>query len=417
MVRPIFQTNFDTSVIRETYPPPRYSSLWLLKGGLCLTGFILLLFSVFSIPISAASQSDKQKLVQLKKQIKQLQLELEADNKQKDHAVYLLQKAEKEVANASRKLSLIENDSRMSRQQLARLQQEQNGLREQLATNQEYLINQIRAAYSIGKQEYVKLLLNQEDPATVSRMMVYYQYFNQARSAQLQKIDKRLLRLKTVSDDIKTQSEKLTHLRQQTLEERQLLNVSREERSKVVASLSASLREKNQRLNSLMRDEQHLQRLLQEIESQLSDVNLDLSPPEKFNRLKGKLRWPATGRISARFGSLRNNSGNLKWKGVVIKTEAGNSVKSVAYGRIVFADWLRGFGMLIIIDHGDDYMSLYGHNERLHKKLGDWVQANEIIATSGDSGGHTSASVYFEIRHKGKPQDPVKWLDSTTGKS
>ena len=394
------------------------NSGWVvLKRFNFLVWIFLLFISVLSFPAFTANQPEKEKLEKLKQQIKLLQQELEADNKQKDRAVYLLQQAEKEVAKASRKLSGIEHDFNSSLQQLSHLQQEQTDLRHQLSANQEYLIKQIRAAYSIGNQEYVKLLLNQEDPATVSRMMAYYRYFNEARSAQLQKIDKRLLRLKTVSDDIQSQSEKLKQLKQQTLKERQVLDESRVKRSSVVASLSATLQQKNQRLNSLLRDEQHLQKLLKEIESQLSDVKLDLSPPKKFSQLKGKLRWPTNGSISARFGSSRNNSSNLKWKGVVIAAKPGNSVKSVAYGRIVFADWLRGFGMLIIIDHGDGYMSLYGHNERLHKKLGDWVQADETIATSGNSGGHATTSLYFEIRHKGKPQDPVKWLMASTERS
>lgn len=387
-----------------------YGALSSYTGKYRIAWSFLLFAYTLSSPVFSADSSDQEKLETLKEQIEQLKQELQSDNKQKDHAVYLLQQAEKEVAKASHKLNQIKKKSSSLDNELSGLQQEQKQLQQQLSTNQEFLINQIRAAYSIGKQEYVKLLLNQEDPATVSRMMVYYQYFNQARANQLKKIDQRLLRLTTVSRDIETQSEKLDSLKQQAIKERELLKASRQQRSQVVASLSKSLKKKNHRLNSLLRDEQHLKKLLREIESQLSDVKLDLAPPKKFKQLKGKLRWPSSGTISARFGSLRKNSGNLKWKGVVIKTEAGGTVKAVAYGRVVFADWLRGFGMLIIIDHGDGYMSLYGHNEQLHKKLGDWVQAEEVIATSGNSGGQLATSLYFEIRHKGKPQDPVKWL-------
>jgi septal ring factor EnvC (AmiA/AmiB activator) len=373
--------------------------------------FASLLFSPFDA-VYSANQTDQAKLTELKARIQELQAELETDNKKKDNAVYLLQLAEKEVATASKKLFDTEKEYNKSQQKLASLNQEKKQLRQQMATNRDYLTNQIRAAYSIGKQEYVKLLLNQEDPASVARMMVYYQYFNQSRANQLQRIDERLTRLKTLSRDIEAQSAKLNTLKQEALNEQEILKSHRSTRANVVASLSATLKEKNNLLNSLVRDEQHLKKLLQEIETQLNDVKLDLSPPREFKQLKGQLGWPTTGTLTARFGSSRKNSGSLKWKGVVIKTDPGNTVNSVAYGRVVFADWLRGFGMLIIIDHGDGYMSLYGHNEQLHKKMGDWVQANETIATSGHTGGQMATSLYFEIRHKGKPQDPVKWCKS-----
>ena len=384
---------------------------------LCLASTLAIFFVSQFGNVSLAGQTDQEKLTELKIRIQELQAELKADNQKKDNAVYLLQLAEKEVANASKKLRQTENDYNTSQQKLVSLNQEKKQLRQQMATNRDYLTNQIRAAYSIGKQEYVKLLLNQEDPASVARMMVYYQYFNQSRANQLQRIDKRLTRLKTISSEIETQSEKLNSLKLAALNEQEILKSHRNKRSSVVANLSVTLKKKNNLLNSLLRDEQHLKKLLQEIETQINDVQLDLSPPREFKQLKGRLGWPTTGTITARFGSTRKNSGNLKWKGVVIRTEAGNTVKSVAYGRVVFADWLRGFGMLIIIDHGDGYMSLYGHNEQLHKNIGDWVQANETIATSGHTGGQMATSLYFEIRHKGKPQDPVKWCKSLPARS
>lgn len=379
--------------------------------------FFAILFLLTTTPSNSATQTQQQKLEQLKNQIQQLQSELKADNKQKDKAVYLLQTAEKDVAAASKKLRVTERDFSISQKKLASLNNQESNLKVQLQENRDALISQIRAAYSMGKQEYVKLLLNQENPATLSRMVVYYQYFNQSRADRLQHIDKRLLRLKKVSREIERQSEKLLSLKKLAFNEREILKSKRSQRTEVVASLSASLRKKNQALNSMLRDEQHLKKLLQRIESQLKDVQLDLAPPKEFRQMKGQLIWPTTGTIASRFGSLRKNSGKLKWKGVVIETDVGNTIKAVAYGRVVFADWLRGFGMLLIIDHGSGYMSLYGHNEQLHKKMGDWVQANETIATSGNSGGHIATSLYFEIRHNGKPQDPVKWCKSLPKRS
>lgn len=383
----------------------------------CLVTYCLFSLVLYSTSVFSANSPEIKKLETLKQQIQQLQLELKSENKEKDQAVYLLQQAEQEVASASHKLYQTEKNFNTTQRKLTALQQEEKQLGNQLSRNREYLINQIRAAYGIGKQEYVKLLFNQEDPASISRMVVYYQYFNKARTDKIDQIDTRLTRLQIIKNNIKLQSERLDKLRKEALSEQEILKSRKRDRSKVVASLNASLNEKSHRLKNLLRDEQHLKKLLQEIETQLQDVNLDLSPPKKFRQLKGELSWPTSGVIGARFGSLRNNSGSLKWKGVVIDTKPGNTIKAVAYGRVVFADWLRGFGMLLIIDHGDGYMSLYGHNEQLHKNLGDWVQANEVIATSGNSGGQLATSLYFEIRYKGKPQDPVKWCKSLPERS
>lgn len=408
----------DNSIARSVdcsiKPPIKNGLLSLLFSSVLL--FIILGGMLPGVAFSA-SEDEQKKLETLKTQIQQLQNQLSEENRQKDHAVYQLQQAEKEVALASSKLRKTEKDLGKSQQKLTALKEEEQKLQHKFSENRKFLVKQIRAAYSIGKQEYVKLLLNQEDPATVSRMVTYYQYFNKSRASQMQKIDSRLARMQSVRRDIAAETEKLEFARQQIMDQRQTLKGRRTERANIVASLSESLREKNQLLNKLLRDEQHLKKLLRKIESQLEDVQLDLSPPQKFRQLKGKLTWPTTGKLAARFGSVRKNSGNLRWKGVVINTEPENAIKSVAYGRVVFADWLRGFGMLIIVDHGDGYMSLYGHNEQLHKKVGDWVQPREVIATSGRSGGQLATSVYFEIRYRGKPQDPVKWCKSLPARS
>jgi len=366
---------------------------------------------------SPAEESDKDKLDALQLKIEKLQSQLAEDNRDRDHAVYLLQLAEKEVSTASAKLRKTEFSFQASQQELQKLQNQEQDLKTQLSTNTEFLSNQIRAAYGIGNQEYVKLLLNQQDPSSVSRMLVYYRYFNQSRLDKLQSINHRLSELKEIRRNIETETATLANLKQSAFREREELKQQRSERNKVVASLTASLQQKKYVLDSMLRDEQHLKKLLNEIETQLKDVQLDLAPPKQFRQLKGELDWPVKGAIAAYFGTTRKNSGDIKWKGLVINTDYGAAITSVAYGRVVFADWLRGFGMLIIIDHGDGYMSLYGHNEQLHKKLGDWVQANETIATSGHTGGQMTTSLYFEIRHNGTPQDPVKWCKSLPQKS
>jgi len=369
---------------------------------------LILIITVHSIA-SADSASDEKKLAKLQRKINQLQLELEQDNKKKDKATYELKLAEQAISHSSIRLRRLDNKLSTAKTNLKKLNREQLELEKQTETNRFYLVKQIQASYAMGKQEYIKLLLNQQNPSRVARMVVYYQYFNESRVARLQEIDTSLSRLNEVSRGISENTEQLSQLRQQIIDDQKVLNTTRRQRQELVAQLSAKLSKKDQALQALLQDEQHLKRLLDQIESELGDVEKDLAAPKDFAQLQGQLPWPANGKLTARFGSMRNSAGNLKWKGIVIQTQAGENIRSVAYGRVVFADWLRGFGMLLIIDHGKGYMSLYGHNEQLHKKLGDWVQANEVIATSGNSGGQDTTSLYFEIRHNGVPQNPKKW--------
>ena len=372
---------------------------------------LFLLIAISSLAISD-ERSDEKNLAKLQQKIHQLQLELERDNKQKDAAIHELKLIEQAISKTAAKLWNVDNQLNTSQRNLKNLNKEQIGLENQQRSNRVYLLKQIRASYAMGKQEYVKLLLNQQDPSTVARMVVYYQYFNESRAKRIQDIDTSISRLNDVKQEINATTAELTRLRAQVVNDKKELNSRRKQRQQLVAKLSARSKKKGQALQALLRDEQHLKRLLDKLENELDDVELNLATPKDFKQLKGQLSWPAKGKLTARFGGIRNNKGNLKWKGIVIQTQPGESIRAIAYGRVVFADWLRGFGMLLIIDHGKGYMSLYGHNEQLHKKLGDWVQAKEVIATSGNSGGQETTSLYFEIRYKGIPQNPNTWCKS-----
>lgn len=365
-------------------------------------------FHFFSVAATAENTSDQEKLAKLQAKIDAIQKELEADNKAKDHAVFKLKQAEKDIAMQSSQLQNINQRLQQQQTKLDTLVIRQHDLERQLTTQRDYLIKQIQAAYAMGKQEYIKLLLNQQNPSDISRMVVYYQYFNASRTNRINEINQNLTALQDVGAKIHNETSELKSLRENAEENKRSLEATQQQRRELVASLSARLKDKDQVLKDLLRDEQHLKQLLNQLENELEDVQLDLSPPEEFARQKGKLPWPTQGKLIARFGSSRQ-AGDLQWKGVMIQTEAGDAIRAIAYGRVIFADWLRGFGMLIIVDHGKGYMSLYGHNQQLHKKPGDWVQANEIIATAGNSGGQKTSSLYFEIRHNGVPENPGKW--------
>ena len=380
--------------------------------------YLLVFHWLFFFPGLSFSENaaEQEKLAKLQHKIDSIQQELEADNKAKDQAVYQLKQTEKSIARQSAQLTRI--DQRL--QQLATkrntLLDQQSSLQQQITIHRTYLAKQLQSAYAMGKQEYIKLLLNQQNPSDISRMVAYYQYFNNSRVDRIADIRQDLSALNHVSEQVRSKTEELQSLKTEAEENKQLLEGNRKQRRELVAKLSAQLKNKNQALQSLLRDEQHLKSLLNQLENELEDVQLDLTPPEEFTALKGKLPWPTQGRVTAKYGSSRQ-AGELKWKGVMIETKPGNAIRAIAYGRVIFADWLRGFGMLIIVDHGKGYMSLYGHNQQLHKKLGDWVQGNEIIATAGNSGGQKTSSLYFEIRHNGIPQNPGKWCKQSASRS
>jgi septal ring factor EnvC (AmiA/AmiB activator) len=279
------------------------------------------------------------------------------------------------------------------------------------------LAQQIRAAYTIGQQEYVKILLNQQDPAAVSRTLTYYDYFNRARLTRIKSIDTSLAELQKLEEKIQAKTAKLERNQQEQSSEKTQLENTRSQRANVLARLHQQILAKGERLSLMQEDERRLQRLLDSLatapaddaqtpaDSELATEGTEHTP---FRTLRGRLQWPSRGKLTTRYGSARK-IGKLKWQGVTIRAPEGTEVRAISHGRVAFSDWLRGFGLLTIIDHGDGYMSLYGGNQSLFKEVGDWVEAGEVIAGVGNSGGRKNSALYFEIRHNGKPTNPLKW--------
>jgi len=361
-----------------------------------------------AVAAQPSNNDNKKKLTQLQSRITSLQLALDQDNKNKDIALNQLKDSEKAISKISAKLINLDKNISETREKLSRLQSQQHTLDQQVEQHKTFLTRQIRASYVIGKQEYIKLLLNQQNPATVSRIATYYQYFTKARVNRINDVTDDIALLRKTQNEIDIHRETLQKMRQQVSDNKSSLETQFIQRKDIVAKLSSRVQKKGDALKILLRDEEHLKRLLQQLTNDVSDVDNDLTQHKDFKTLKGRLPWPTAGTITAKFGTTRL-SGQLKWKGVLIDTQPGKAIHAIAHGRVVFADWLRGFGMLIIINHGKGYMSLYGHNESLHKNLGDWVNAGEVIAAAGTSGGQKSSSLYFEIRHNGKPQNPKWW--------
>jgi murein hydrolase activator len=269
------------------------------------------------------------------------------------------------------------------------------------------LASQARAAYMIGRQEELKLLLQQNNPASLGRTLAYYGYFAEQRRRKIQSIQNDATRLQQLVAQIEQQTQELQTLQDETTQEIAGLQHARVERSVAVAALTQKLASGNQELGNLKREEQAVESLVADLARMMRDLPTD--PSQSFDRMRGKLPWPVSGSLSARYQTPRENSGGVRWNGVMIETERGAKVRAPFFGRVVFADWLQGLGLLMIVGHSGGYMTLYGHAEVLYKSVGDKVAPGDVIAALRDTEG-AKPQLYFEIREGRKTVDPKLWL-------
>lgn len=361
-------------------------------------------------------EAKTRQLNQLKSRIESLNRELRSTEDQRDAQSRALRETEQKIGLIARRIRVTDQSLQRQKRQLAELESERADARLKLDNHRSSLERQIRAAFAMGRQEKVKILLNQEDPAVVSRVMVYYDYFNAARIAQMGLIEKSLSELNRIEQEIAKEEQRLQQLQAKNNNERLQLEAAQRGRQEIVAKLNRDLKDQGRELNNLKDNESQLASLISNLQQALSDIPLDPAAHEPFRSRKGKLPWPASGRLAASFGS-RREVGKLTWDGVLIAAPEGREVRAIHHGRVAFADWLRGFGLLLIIDHGDGFMSLYGHNQSLFKETGEWVEPGEVVAQVGSSGGRSRSGIYFGIRHNGEPQNPQQWCRRTHGRT
>lgn len=324
-----------------------------------------------------------------------------------DEVQQALRSTERKIGDYVQELQQLKRQLRKQDRQLQKLIKQQQQLQRHVDNQRELLGEQVRAAYMIGRQEYLKLLLNQQDPAAMGRTMAYYKYFNQARQERIEQAIESIAQLDAVSLRLEQEKRVLQTMRNEQIAKKQKLEKSNRQRTQLVAQLKKEIHSKEEQITQLRQNEQQLKAVLEAIGDTLADI-LPAEQPRNFAAYKGRLTWPARGKVDNRYGQSRHK-GRLKWNGVMIHAREGNTVHAVSRGRVAYADWLRGYGLLVILDHGDGYMSLYGHNQSLLKEVGDWVEADEAIANVGNSGGQQTAGLYFEIRHNGQPANPARW--------
>jgi septal ring factor EnvC (AmiA/AmiB activator) len=344
----------------------------------------------------------------LKAEIDKVSSQLQTDRAARDKLARELRTTEMSVSDVRKSLARVRDERAQAASRRAALAEDKRKHEAQVARERDSLAGQLRAAYLIGSDEPLKLLLNQKDPARAGRMFAYYSYFGRARAEQIGRIHATLAQLGQLDAELAVEDERLAALEAERTSELEKLDEARAKRGKVLAGLKAESRERAQSLERMKREQGALEKLLRELKRAIQKFPPDTNTA--FGRLRGKLAWPVEGKLVARFGE--NRAGGLKWDGVVVAAERGAPVRAIYQGRVVYADWLPGLGLLTIVDHGDGYLSLYGHNDRLYKEVGDRVSSGEPVAAAGDSGGRTRPELYFEIRKGGKPVDPRPWFKS-----
>ncbi len=353
-------------------------------------------------------QEKKQELEKLRQRMGDLRQKIEKKQQEKDFASKFLKDIEVRIGERAYILKKINRHLRKQNRELKKLKKQQRKTRNKLASQRNILSQQIRAAYMIGQQEYLKLLLNQENPAAIGRTLTYYDYFHKARSHHIDEAVVTIKKLDQLTAQVKVKSAELKTSRKQQQVEKQKLEDDFIDRSIIVKKMAKDIANQGSRLKKMVADEQLLQQLLKEIRNIMPSMLTEIDKRETFGKRRGRLKWPVKGKVKRIFGKSRQ-AANLKWNGVLIPSAEGKEVKAISHGRVAYADWLRGYGMLVIIDHGDGYMTLYGYNQALYKETGDWVEEGEVIATVGRSGGQLKSGLYFEVRVKGQPSNPVKW--------
>ena len=358
--------------------------------------------------VSAADDQQQARLEKLDRSISKLEKKLRSRDKQKDSLQNELKKVEVEASQLKGNLRKLGKEIRTVVAELSILRHQETDLQARIVQQADVIAEQIAAAHKLGDQEPIKLLLNQEDPQQLARVFKYYDYFLQARSEKIASYMNDVKSLTEVIARISSQQLALKRSQSDLKSGQEKLRGRVAKRSVTLKQLDASLVSDKKKLGSLQRERSELEEILSAVEEAVADMTLP-SNYKPFLSRKGKLSWPLKGRVAHSYGSQR--SGELRWEGWLISASAGTAVNAVHNGRIVFSNYLRGFGLLAIVDHGDGYMTLYAHNQELLKDTGDWVQSNELVARAGDTGGLNKPALYFEIRSQGKPADPKVWLE------
>jgi septal ring factor EnvC (AmiA/AmiB activator) len=381
---------------------------WRLRRATPLAGLALASAAlVGSLALAQDRRESQAKLDAVRNEIEELTARIARETTRRDDGARALRAAELAIAAATRKLAEVRGNLRTQQGARRELRVATERANERLAAERAALARQVRASYMAGRDELTKLLLSQESPATLGRMLVYFDYYNRARTTRIAAVAADLAQLDELAAETARVEEELAALEEAQRGQVAQLSRSRDERRAAVARIDAEIRDGEAEVAKLRAEEQRLAELVERLGELMAGFPVDLDEP--FASLKGKLEWPVQGRLAGDYGQPRG-AGSVRSRGVLLEASAGTPVRAVYHGRVAFADWLQGLGLLVIVDHGGGYMSLYAHNEALLKESGDWVAPGEAIAQVGDTGGQARPALYFELRHNGEPVNPHPWI-------
>jgi len=367
-----------------------------------------LLLAIFALcPITVLSQTDQEaNLAAVKKELEALNEQLQQYQSEHSDLERDMRDQEIELSRLHREIYNTDRAIEVGSAQLSRLNRQRSELLSLSDQQEKAIHSDLVAMYKTGQQEPVKVMLNLEDPALFSRMLIYYRYLLEARSERIDAYTATISQLENNQQDINNQNAKLDELRINLRQQEVSLNASLARRSRLLERLESRILTAEQQIAEREENAQRLEQLIQNAIERIAR----LAPPESYQPfvdMRGRLSWPVNGQISHRFGSLR--TGDLHWQGVVLRAESGTEIHSIHHGRVVFADYMRGYGLLVIVDHEEGYMTLYGHNQSLFVEPGDWVSPGDQLALVGNTGGLSDPGLYFEIRQNGKPVNPANW--------
>jgi septal ring factor EnvC (AmiA/AmiB activator) len=378
--------------------PLRKLLLMLLVAGLVIGPFAM----------AADKATSEKQLKSVLGKIDKLKQAIDVKEDSKSRYIKQLKTIEGDIGRLGQKIRALGKEIGSKKSELKSLRATRLEHQRQLSRENEYLAEQVYAAFTLGRQEKVKLLFSQQDPQTLQRNLVYYQYFSNARVDLINAVQGNIDKIIETEQLIQQARLDLEKNQQVLNEQKKQLDQDLGKRKTIISSLDKQLKKQGGNLSRLEDEATQLQNLIKSIEKLLADAPESEISRQSFAKLKGKLAWPLKGKLRKLYGRTKPQS-DLRWQGVKIEAANGSHVMAVSHGRVAFADWLRGLGNLIIIDHGNSYLSLYGHNESLFKAAGEWVEAGDVISSVGSSGGERKAGLYFEIRKKGKPQNPTRW--------
>lgn len=378
----------------------------------------------FALPdaVAASSAQTQEELRELRARIAAMQKKLAAAEGSKAEASDALRESEQAISEANRELRDLNRQSRESNAKLAKLRKSSQETGKTLEAQQDLLSGMLRRQYRQGQPDVLRLALSREDPNEITRQLHYLAHIARARAKLVDDLRSNLREIERLKTEIVEEVAAITHITAEQTSQRARLQKEKQARADVLARISTDIRSQQREMRNMQANENRLTRLIDQLaklvrkpatgsrpRTRTDTLPSGRSDGSPFSALRGQLALPVRGELGNRFGGPRADGG-LTWKGLFIAAGTGEDVRAVANGRVVYADWLRGFGNLLILDHGDNYMTLYANAESLLKQVGDRIRGGETVATVGNSGGNPESGLYFEMRHEGRPFDPLEWV-------